>query len=157
MSLEAAIEQNTAAVKELTAIMKTVVEGQKTNLEAIQQLQASGGTKPAKPAAKSTAKEKAPPKEKAPTKPKEVDYTTEDGLAALKKLCMEYMAVDDEAEREDRAKRFEKCLNKLGAPKLGAVEPGDRAQLATWVKTLAAGEDLPELDEEESSGDSLLD
>jgi hypothetical protein len=165
MSLEQQIEQLNATVKELTAVMITVTEGQAANREAIEQLVAGGGAKAApKSAPKAASKAASKPKEekpkeekpKAAPKPKEIDYTTDEGFNALKKICVDYLGVDDAVEKEDRGNKFEACLNKLGAPKLGAVKPGDRAQLAEWVKTLAAGEDLPEVTEEEEDGASSL-
>lgn len=172
MSLEAAIEKLTntftsheKAVMEQNELLKQVIEGQARNLEGIQKIASGKAAAPAAAAAKTTkaaekpAEKAAPAPTPAPAEPAaaaapaaaQEDFSGEDGFANLRKLCGEYLTVSDAAEQGERKQKFAALVKHVGAGKLTEVPEARRAEFAGWVKTLAAGEDLPEI-----FGDDML-
>lgn len=165
MSLEAAIQANTAALEGLIAALSSntnVLEKVDAGREAAMSvIQANTGAK----ATTSKASTKADkPAETAAEKPKADDYAGDEGFARLKTgVITPYLNTDDKDEQKARMGVFAKALVKLGAvgddgkPGLGKLPADKRVTLAGWVAALAKGENVPELAEDEPAGGGLLD
>lgn len=140
MSIEAAIAELTAAVKENTAAHTKLAEV----------AAAAAGGKAAAPAKEETkdeapAEEKKAPAKKAPAKkpaakkpatkqaePPELEGSV--SAADLKKAAAAFLDGDDEEARDANKQKFIAALNHLGAAKLGEVDSDeDRARLAGYI------------------------
>lgn len=137
MSLEAAIAENTAAVKALTEAVLAGNEGRAAVLEAAQN--AATKTKPAAAAKKAEAPAAEPAAE--PETPKAAEQPA---AAAQPNACqqavIDYLGETEGAEREARSAKVKEILKKVGVAK--AVEvPEDKVApfLRTFEKLKAAG------------------
>lgn len=165
MSLEAAVQANTAAIEALVAAVNSNIEVlQKVDAgreDAMRVIQANTGAKAAAPKASTKADK---PAETASEKLKADDYAGDEGFARLKtSVVTPYLNTDDKDEQKARMGVFAKALVKLGAvgddgkPGLGKLPADKRVTLAGWIETLAKGENVPELAEDEQAGNGLLD
>lgn len=147
MSLEAAITALTAAVTENNELLKISNAGRDAAIEVAK------GASVAKPAA---AKAKADSPKAEPEQPKADDFAGDEGFGRMKAIVAGYLKVESKDEQQARAATLTKALGKLDATKLGEVAEKNRPTLVAWINTLAAGENVEELADEESTG-SLLD
>jgi hypothetical protein len=170
MSIEAALAELTAAVKENTAAHTKLAE-------VAQAAQKGGTTAKASPAKASTTKastakasedteaeeneaeapeekpapkkapaKKAPakkaPAKKAPAKPKAPTLSAEVDRDEFKNTARAFMSPDDEDTRDANKEKFASALAHLGAKKLTEVDDEDLAKLAGYIAYWNAGLDV---------------
>ena len=144
MSIEISIQENTAALLTVAELLRESNAGRAEALAAAASI--STDTKAAKaPKAPKPAAEPAPAP--APAGPPTLD----DVRAAFGA----YLGVDDPTEKESRKATMVKILAKFGVGKATEIAEKDRAQAITWAKTLTAGKDVPELEDEAEEDDML--
>lgn len=174
MSLEAAIQENTAVLKRVAALLE---EGNKGRAEALAALPTS--TKAAPAAGKATKgkgeSEAKPAETKAPeTKPAETKKgaTTFEGIEkefggnineqVIRDEFGGYLGVTDEKEREKRKANVKAILDELGGGKATELDNELRPVAIYWLRKFKNGEtvdfkaDDPRGDKGGEAGDDLL-
>lgn len=141
MSLEAHLEANTAAMKELTA---AILASNVDRAAAIEKLTASGATaeaparrgrqpKPSEAPPAPAAEETPPaPETSAPSAtPTEDEFMTAAGA---------FMEVTDETVRTARKVFVKAILDHLGVAQIRPIKPEDRSKVIGWFKAFLAGQ-----------------
>lgn len=142
MSLEAALAENTAAVKELTEQLKV---SNANRAEALEKLTAAPAG-----AAKTTKAAKTKPE------PEVEDFSGEKGAEKVREAFAGYMDVTDDAEKAARKATLKTILAKVGAAKSVEIGEKHRAKVMGWVRALSAGENVPELAPAEPEDDDEM-
>lgn len=156
MSLEQAIAELTAAVKENTAVHRDFAEiakqasGKKAPAKAAakaeepaeQEAPAEEKAEEKKPAAKPAAKKPAAEKPAAKKEAAEPEISGDVSWDDLKGVCKAFMRGDDEETRELAKKRMRAAFDHLGIDGLPEIEDKDeeRARLAAYVAYWNAGQ-----------------
>lgn len=143
MSLEAALQENTAALKQVAALLEQNNAGRAEALAAAQALKADAEPK----------KRGRPAKDDKAAAPKPENYAGDEGIAKVRAAFGAYLGVDDADERETRKGFVRKILERFGVEKATEIAEADRPQAVEWVNTLAKGENVPELADDSGDDD----
>lgn len=153
MSLEAALAENTAALKEVAALLKEANEGREKAVEKLAAAtsgEGSGGTGRRGRPSGSTTKPKDPEPE---TKPQEAPQAAdapkdpeqpaepEDPVAAFR-VSVGKWANQPEPEKSKRMEFIRAINDHLGIAKIVQADQGNYDQILNWLDRKAAGEDV---------------
>ena len=150
MSLEAAIAELTAAVRENTEVHARFAEIARTAAKSAQPGKTVGDEAPEEAkAAKTGPQKKAAPKKAAAKKSgtarkrKPVSISGAVDESAIRQIARAYLDGEDEDEREAKKKNVSAAFEHLGVKKLSDLEDDtERAKLAAYIAHWEAGADL---------------
>jgi hypothetical protein len=141
MSLEAAVAENTATMKELIAELKATNAGR---TEAVAAITAGVAGRPAGAKTGGAKKDPAPaaePKAETPAAP-EPESKAEGPMSIddFRAKAVAFIGVEDAAEKAKRNEFIRSINSHLGIAKVVETAEADRAKVAGWFDSFAAGE-----------------
>lgn len=136
MSLEAALNENTATMKQLIAVLEASNASRAEALAKIETLPAADKATRARTTKTETAAASPPPPPPPPAAPKTI--SGEDLLAKFG----EYLGVDDAAEREKRKEFVKALLNEIGVSRASEIAEEDRPRALDLLTRKIKGENV---------------
>ena len=154
MSLELAIQENTAAVKELVAALNATNAARSETLAKVEALtaekpKASRKAAAETPAATTPAASPPPPP---PPPPPAAAAAEPVSMTDLGEAFGEYLGIEDEAERNKRKAFVKELLVEFGAARVGEIKEADRPRAMQLLRNKIQGDKH----KFESSDDDLI-
>lgn len=142
MSLELAIQENTAAVKELVAALNATNAARTETLAKVEALAAEKPKATRKAAAETPAATPAAasPPPPPPPPPPPAAAAASISVKELGDAFGEYLGIEDEAERTKRKTFVKEMLSDLGAARVGEIAEADRPRAMQLLRNKIQGD-----------------
>jgi hypothetical protein len=137
MSLELAIQENTAAVKELVAALNAT---NAARTETLAKVEALAAEKPKARATKAAAETPAATTAASPPPPPPPAAAASISVKELGDAFGEYLGIEDEAERTKRKTFVKEMLVELGAARVGEIAEADRGRAMQLLRNKIQGD-----------------